>query len=228
MVRNAYSARTREKRSYTSKVGDNPYVQYVADDTLDDGIWFRFPELKYIPDVGRVSVKSSNGAYIVTPLRNCGTGTAGQANVVKCRVYVVSGHAHAAPAFAGSALGTHTHALTGATCTFAGGAMATHQHDITTVGAAGGGAAMTEPAVAGPLETAGAGQTNTNAVDAASAGTPAGTNTVGGTADAITAGTPAGTVAAIAAVTTVATLTELAAGQDISAITFYAEAEGYA
>lgn len=43
---------------------------------------------------------------------------------------------------------------------------AVHQHDITTVAAAGGGAAMTEPAIAGPLETAGAGQTNTNAVDA--------------------------------------------------------------
>ena len=41
-----------------------------------------------------------------------------------------------------------------------------HQHDITTVVAAGGGAALTEPAVAGPLETAGAGQTNPNAVDA--------------------------------------------------------------
>lgn len=41
-----------------------------------------------------------------------------------------------------------------------------HQHDITTVTAAGGGSAMTEPAVAGALETAGAGQTNPNAVDA--------------------------------------------------------------
>src|SRR3990167_3503657 len=37
----------------------------------------------------------------------------------------------------------------------------THQHDITTVAAGGGGAAMTEPAAAGPLETAGGGQANT-------------------------------------------------------------------
>ena len=46
---------------------------------------------------------------------------------------------------------------------------AVHGHDITTVAAAGGGAAVTEPAVAGPLETAGAGQTNPAAVDALAA-----------------------------------------------------------
>jgi len=40
-----------------------------------------------------------------------------------------------------------------------------HQHDVTTVAAAGGGSAMTEPLVAGPLETAGAGQVNAGAVD---------------------------------------------------------------
>ncbi len=41
-----------------------------------------------------------------------------------------------------------------------------HGHDITTVAAGIGGAALTEPAVAGPLETAAAGQTNPGAVDA--------------------------------------------------------------
>ena len=45
------------------------------------------------------------------------------------------------------------------------GAHAAHGHDITTVAAIGGGSALTEPAIAGPLETAGAGQTNPDAVD---------------------------------------------------------------
>jgi len=42
---------------------------------------------------------------------------------------------------------------------------AAHGHDITTVVAAGGGGALTDPAVAGPLESAGGGQVNTGAVD---------------------------------------------------------------
>ena len=42
---------------------------------------------------------------------------------------------------------------------------AAHPHNLTTVVAAGGGAAMTEPLVAGPLESAGGGQVNPGAVD---------------------------------------------------------------
>lgn len=109
----------------------------------------------------------------------------------------------------------HTHASTGLTATFAGSALAAHQHDVTTVTAAGGGAAMTEPAVAGSLETAGAGQTNTNAVDGASAGTPAGSNTMGGntaSGGAITAGA----------------LDEVANATNLSGVTFYSTALGYA
>lgn len=44
-----------------------------------------------------------------------------------------------------------------------------HGHSITTVAPAGGGAALTEPAVAGAIESAGGGQVNPGAVDALAA-----------------------------------------------------------
>lgn len=130
-------------------------------------------------------------------------------NVATYRVrFPTMAHTHT---FTGSAMGTHNH-------TFTGSAMGTHQHDITTVVAAGGGGALTDPAVAGPLESAGGGQTNTNAVDAKTAGTPAGTNT------AITAGTPAGTNAN----NTAAVSSEVPNTTNLAAVTFYCSAVGFA
>lgn len=90
---------------------------------------------------------------------------------------------------------------------------AVHGHDITTVAAAGGGSAMTEPAVAGALETAGAGQTNTAAVDvlaaaqahAATAVDVAHAAGAAAVAHTVTAASP--TVAAVATKVSTTTLT---------------------
>lgn len=207
-------------KDYTSGAGAASYVQALAADLETDGLILTFNRLGSIPSIA--GVRAWAAGYDLVPTRVL-SGATGKANKVKFAVYPKASHAHAAPAFTGAALAAHQHALTGAT--FTGAALGNHQHDITTVAAGGGGTAMLTPAVAGPLE--GGAQTNTNAVDAASGGTPAGT--IGGSADAITAGTPAGTVAAIAAnATTTGTATELTAAQNISGVTFYGEALGYA
>lgn len=83
------------------------------------------------------------------------------------------------------------------------GALATHQHDITT--AVAGGVAMTEPLVAGALESFGGGITMANAVDAKTGGTPAGTN----------------------AANAVAIDAEITDGANLSGVTFRGEAIGW-
>lgn len=160
---------------YYSRLGPASYVQYVADDTNDDGLLLSFANLGYLTSLAGIEIWADG--FIVEPFRiiPIGGASGGPKNAVKCKVYAIGSHSH----------GNHT-------------------HDI----------ALKNGAVAD------AGGTRVNA-DTNKMGTAAATFAVAG------AGANGGMVnAANLAVTTIVVNTEIAAGQDLSGVTFYARAQG--
>lgn len=167
------------RASRVTQVGANPYVQYVADDTVDDGIVFTFPDLSYVPSLAGVRAWGPGG-YIALPRRIIPNGGAsgGTKNAVKCQVLVAANHTHA----------NHTHSISCVKDAVVDGATTRINAAANKMGCNTGGDLTVVYAVAtGGIVTA---------------------NQTGGT-------------------TTADTNDELAAGQNIAGVTFYASAEGY-